>query len=153
MKYNYDARRSHTLSQRQCTVFFQVSALPLQVNPGTDHNWSFITQPSKLKLRQPFLRCFNGPSLCLEADFTNGFYNLPYSPDYWFCDQKIVVRLLAWERNVLFSKAPRSPQPPIQTVPSALSLRIRRAEREVENLPPFSADVINAWSLHEVVLN
>jgi hypothetical protein len=52
-------------------------------------------------------------------------------------------------------------QPPIQCVPGALSLGVKRPEREADRSPPSSADVRNVWSytstppirLHGVVLN
>jgi hypothetical protein len=37
-------------------------------------------------------------------------------------------------------------QPPIQWVPWALSLGVKRLGREADNLPPSSAEVKNAWS-------
>jgi hypothetical protein len=40
----------------------------------------------------------------------------------------------------------RPTQPPIQWVPGALSLRVKRPGREVGHLPPSSAEVKNAWS-------
>jgi hypothetical protein len=52
-------------------------------------------------------------------------------------------------------------QPPIQLVPGALSLGIKRPLREADHSPPSSAEVKNAWSytsttpvrLHGVVLS
>jgi hypothetical protein len=52
-------------------------------------------------------------------------------------------------------------QPPIQWVPGALSLGVKRPGREADHLPPSSAEVKNAWSytsippmcLHGVVLS
>jgi hypothetical protein len=50
----------------------------------------------------------------------------------------------------LFTTASRtalgSTQPPIQWVPVALSLGVKRPEREADNSPPSSAGVKNAWS-------
>jgi hypothetical protein len=50
----------------------------------------------------------------------------------------------------LFTTVPRPDlgptQPPVQGVPGALSLGIKRRRRETENSPPSSADVKNAWS-------
>jgi hypothetical protein len=51
-------------------------------------------------------------------------------------------------------------QPPIQWVPGALSLGVKRPRREADHSPPSSAEVKNAWSytstppirLHGVVL-
>jgi hypothetical protein len=40
----------------------------------------------------------------------------------------------------------RPTQPPIQWVPGALSLGVKRPGREADNSPPFSAEVKNAWS-------
>jgi len=37
-------------------------------------------------------------------------------------------------------------QPPIQWVPGALSLGVKRLMRETDHLPPSSADVKDAWS-------
>jgi hypothetical protein len=37
-------------------------------------------------------------------------------------------------------------QPPIQWVPGALSLGVKRPEREADCSPPSSAEVKNAWS-------
>jgi hypothetical protein len=37
-------------------------------------------------------------------------------------------------------------QPPIQWVPGALSLGIKRPGREADHSPPSSAEVKNAWS-------
>jgi hypothetical protein len=55
----------------------------------------------------------------------------------------------------------RPTQPPIQWVPGALSLRVKRPGCEAEHSPPSSAEVKNAWSytsippirLHGVVLS
>jgi hypothetical protein len=52
-------------------------------------------------------------------------------------------------------------QPPIQWVPGALSLGVKRPGREADHSPPSSAEVKNAWSytstppirLHGVVLS
>jgi hypothetical protein len=65
-----------------------------------------------------------------------------------------------------FSSPPRPAalgltQPPIQWVPAALSLGVKRLGREVDHSPPPSAEVKNAWSytstpqlrLHGVVLS
>jgi hypothetical protein len=37
-------------------------------------------------------------------------------------------------------------QPPVQWVPGALSLGVKRPRREAEHSPPSSAEVKNAWS-------
>jgi hypothetical protein len=37
-------------------------------------------------------------------------------------------------------------QPPIQCVPGALSLRIKRPEREADYSPQSSVEIKNAWS-------
>jgi hypothetical protein len=54
----------------------------------------------------------------------------------------------------------KSIQPPIQWVPGALSQGIKRAEREVDQSPPTSAEVKKMWiytstpiRLHGVVFN
>jgi hypothetical protein len=39
-------------------------------------------------------------------------------------------------------------QPPIQWVPGALSLRVKRPEREANNSPPFSAEVEECVELY-----
>jgi len=52
-------------------------------------------------------------------------------------------------------------QPPIQWVPGALSLRIKRQEREDDHSPQSSTEIKNAWSysstppirLHSLVLS
>jgi hypothetical protein len=52
-------------------------------------------------------------------------------------------------------------QPPIQWVPGALCLQVKRPGREADHSPPSSAEVKNAWSysstppirLHGVVLS
>jgi hypothetical protein len=50
----------------------------------------------------------------------------------------------------LFTTASRtaleSTQLPIQLVPGALSLGVKRPGREVDHSPPFSAEVKNAWN-------
>jgi len=54
-----------------------------------------------------------------------------------------------------------STQPPIQRLPGALSLGVKRPGREADHSPPFSAEVNNTWSyiptppirLHGVMLN
>jgi hypothetical protein len=50
----------------------------------------------------------------------------------------------------LFTNASRTAlghtQPPIQWIPGALSLGVKRLEREVDHSPPSSAEVKNAWS-------
>jgi hypothetical protein len=60
------------------------------------------------------------------------------------------------------SKPPLGPtQPLIQSVPETLIPGVKRLRREVEHLPPSSAEVKNAWTytstpsirLHGVVLN
>jgi hypothetical protein len=65
----------------------------------------------------------------------------------------------------LFTNASRTAleptQPPIQWVPGALSLGLKRSGREADYTLPFSAEVKNAWSytstppkrLHGMVLN
>jgi hypothetical protein len=65
----------------------------------------------------------------------------------------------------LFTTASRtalgSTQPPVQWVPGALSVGVKRLEREADHSPPCSAEVQNAWGytsthpirLHGVVLN
>jgi hypothetical protein len=47
-------------------------------------------------------------------------------------------------------KALGSTQPPIQWVPGALSLVIKRPGREADHSPPSSAEVRNAWSIPPV---
>jgi hypothetical protein len=37
-------------------------------------------------------------------------------------------------------------EPPIQWIPGALSLVVKRPEREADHSPPSSAEVENAWS-------
>jgi len=37
-------------------------------------------------------------------------------------------------------------QPPIQLVPGALSVAVKRPGRETDRSPPSSAEVMNAWS-------
>jgi hypothetical protein len=37
-------------------------------------------------------------------------------------------------------------QPPIQWVPGALSLEVKRQGREADHSPPYSAEVKNVWS-------
>jgi hypothetical protein len=52
-------------------------------------------------------------------------------------------------------------QPPIQWVPGALSMGVKRSEPEADHSPPSSAEVKNAWSytstppirLHGVMLS
>jgi hypothetical protein len=67
-------------------------------------------------------------------------------------------------KGILFSKssrpALRSTQPPIQWVPRALSLGVKRPGRKVDHSPPTSAEVKKMWiytstpiRLHGVVLN
>jgi hypothetical protein len=52
-------------------------------------------------------------------------------------------------KNFLFSKSSRpglrSTQPPIQWVPGALSLTVKRPGREVDHSPPTSAEVKKVW--------
>jgi hypothetical protein len=43
-------------------------------------------------------------------------------------------------------QAPSSTQPPIQLVPGAISLQVKRPGREADHSPPPSAEVKNAWS-------
>jgi hypothetical protein len=53
------------------------------------------------------------------------------------------------------------PQPPIQWIPGALSLRFKRSGREADHSPPSSVEVKNFWNyistppirLHGVVLS
>jgi hypothetical protein len=51
---------------------------------------------------------------------------------------------------ILFTTASRTAleptQPPIQWVPGALSLGVKRPEREADHSPTSSAEVKNAWS-------
>jgi hypothetical protein len=56
--------------------------------------------------------------------------NSPYSPD-------LAPRL---------QPPASSPQPPIQWVPGALSLAVKRPGREADHSPPSSAETKNAWS-------
>jgi hypothetical protein len=75
------------------------------------------------------------------------------------------VRFLARAANIFFfttvSRTALGPtQPPIQWVPGALFLGVKRPVREADHSPPPSAEVKNAWSytstppvrLHGVVL-
>jgi hypothetical protein len=75
------------------------------------------------------------------------------------------VRFPAGAGIFLFTTASRmalgSTQPPIQWVPGALSLEVKRPGHEADHSPPSSAEVKNAWSyistppihLHGVVLS
>jgi hypothetical protein len=45
-----------------------------------------------------------------------------------------------------FRTALEPTQPPIQRVPGALSLEVKRPDCEFDHLPPFNAEVKNAWS-------
>jgi hypothetical protein len=45
-----------------------------------------------------------------------------------------------------FRPAPGPTQPPIQWALGALSLAVKRPEREADHSPPSSAEVNNAWS-------
>jgi len=45
-----------------------------------------------------------------------------------------------------------STQPPFQWVPGALSLGVKRQEREAGHSPPSSAEVKNAWSFNSIPL-
>jgi hypothetical protein len=73
----------------------------------------------------------------------------------------------SWQGLVIFrfttaSRTALGPtQPPIQRLPAALSLVVKRPGREADHSPPPSAEVKNAWSytttppirLHGVVLS
>jgi hypothetical protein len=49
--------------------------------------------------------------------------------------------------NITVSKTALGPtQPPIQCVPGALSLEVKRPGRKADHSPASSADVKNAWS-------
>jgi hypothetical protein len=73
-----------------------------------------------------------------------------------------VVFVLFLQLKLTASRLALGPtQPPIQWVPGALSLGVKRPEREADHSPPSSAEVKNAWSytttlpirLHGVVLS
>jgi len=55
-----------------------------------------------------------------------------------------------WEYFLFATDVPRPAlgpnQPPIQWVPGALSLRVKRPGSEADHSPPSSAEVKNAWS-------
>jgi hypothetical protein len=59
------------------------------------------------------------------------------------------VRFTA-DGNFLFTTASTTAlgptQPPIQWVPGALSVKVKRPGREADHSPPSSAEVTNAWS-------
>jgi hypothetical protein len=69
------------------------------------------------------------------------------------------------EKIFLFTTASRAAlghtKPPMQWVPGALSLGVKRPGREADHSPPSSAEVKNAWNytftpqirLHDVVLS
>jgi hypothetical protein len=68
---------------------------------------------------------------------------------YGLDDRGVGVRVPEWVKNFLFSTSSRpalgSIQPHIQWVLVALSLGVKRPEREVDQLPPTSADVKSIW--------
>jgi hypothetical protein len=59
------------------------------------------------------------------------------------------VRVPVRARNSLLIIASRpalgSAQPPVQWVPGALSLWVKRPEREADHSPPSSAEAMDAW--------
>jgi hypothetical protein len=75
------------------------------------------------------------------------------------------VRFPAGAGNFSLPPRPRTAlgpnQPPIQWIPGALSLAVKRPGREADHSPPSSAEVKNEWSytstprirLHGVVLS
>jgi hypothetical protein len=69
---------------------------------------------------------------------------------YWLNDQGSRVRFPAGAGYFLFATASETAlgptQPPIQWVPGALSLHVKRPGREADYSPPSSAEVKNAWS-------
>jgi hypothetical protein len=68
---------------------------------------------------------------------------------YGLDDRSSRVRFPAGAGNFLItaSRTALGPtQPPIQWVPGALSLGVKRPGREADHSPPTSAEVKNAWS-------
>jgi hypothetical protein len=68
---------------------------------------------------------------------------------YGLDDRGVGVRVPLGSKNFLFSRlsrpALRSTQPPIQWVPGALSLGVKRPGLEVDHSPPTSAEVKKMW--------
>jgi hypothetical protein len=68
---------------------------------------------------------------------------------YGLDDRGSVTGRGSWEL-FLFATASRPElgptQPPIQRIPWALSLGVKRPRREADHSPPSSAEVKNAWS-------
>jgi hypothetical protein len=66
-----------------------------------------------------------------------------------------------WGLGIFLFTTASPPQPPIQWVPGALSLGVKRPGREADHSPPPSAEVKNTWSytstppirIHGVVLS
>jgi hypothetical protein len=56
------------------------------------------------------------------------------------------------DRSVGIATRLRAGRPPIQWVPGALSLGVKRPEHEVDHSPPSSAEVKNAWSYTSIPL-
>jgi hypothetical protein len=78
---------------------------------------------------------------------------IPQSVQRWATDWTIGVLCFDSRRGLgifLFTTASRTAlgptQPPIQWVPRALSLGVKRPGREADHSPPSRAEVKNAWS-------
>jgi hypothetical protein len=55
---------------------------------------------------------------------------------------------IQWQAFVSSRTALGPIQPPVQWIPGALSLGVKRPGREADHSPPYSSDVKNAWSIH-----
>jgi hypothetical protein len=68
---------------------------------------------------------------------------------YGLDDQGVGVRAPVGDKNFLFSTSSRSAlestQPPIQSVPVAVSPGVKRPGREADHSPPASAEVKKIW--------
>jgi hypothetical protein len=99
-----------------------------------------------------FISCIS--FLCGETFFRK-FIKLKYIFMYYDWDTGWTIGVLGFDSRrelgiFIFTTASRTAlgptQPPIQGVPGALSLGVKRPGREADNSPPSSAEVKNAWS-------
>jgi hypothetical protein len=100
--------------------------------------------------------CRHNPSCCFSPSAYYCFSLSIQSGNFWihrrmtvlfFCALLLIQVEVLWRYNTTASRtALGSTQPPIQWVPGALSLGVKRPGREADHSPPSSAEVKNTWN-------
>jgi hypothetical protein len=124
--------------------------------------WSGLTTPTYLTAEQHCGRAYICNNECLKRPFNfaskyfiineNLIFQSAQRLGYGLGDCGSRVRFPAGAGNFLFTTASRTAlgptQPPIPWVPAALSLGVKRPEREADRSPPSSAEVKECVELY-----